>query len=237
MNMKYKVTGGTPMKKILFVDDDAKYQMLIKELLELDGYEVLTASNAMDGVEIYKNTDDIDLVISDLKMQTIDGLQLLSIIRKYNNQAKVIILTGSDNPHDELLGLDLRANEYLKKSIDISVLLKRIQLVLEQTVEISGQNILTSNFENIVVDKQNYKVQKNDIYYELTKTEFALLVYFLEHKNEVLNREDILKEVWRISNTFGDDRAVDTYVKKLRSKLRISSIYTVRGVGYEWVER
>ncbi|WP_171015034.1 response regulator transcription factor [Culicoidibacter larvae] len=225
------------MKKILFVDDDAKYQMLIKELLELDGYEVLTASNAMDGVEIYKNTDDIDLVISDLKMQTIDGLQLLSIIRKYNNQAKVIILTGSDNPHDELLGLDLRANEYLKKSIDISVLLKRIQLVLEQTVEISGQNILTSNFENIVVDKQNYKVQKNDIYYELTKTEFALLVYFLEHKNEVLNREDILKEVWRISNTFGDDRAVDTYVKKLRSKLRISSIYTVRGVGYEWVER
>lgn len=224
------------MKKILFVDDDIKYQTLIKELLELEGYEVFTANNAMDGVEIFKNAD-IDLVISDLKMQTIDGLQLLSIIRKYNNQAKVIILTGSDNPQDELLGLDLRANEYLKKSIDISVLLKRIQLVLEQTTEISGQNILTSNFEKIVVDKQNYKVQKNEVYYDLTKTEFALLVYFLEHKNEVLNREDILKEVWRISNTFGDDRAVDTYVKKLRSKLRISSIYTVRGVGYEWVER
>ncbi|TLG71245.1 response regulator transcription factor [Culicoidibacter larvae] len=225
------------MTKILFVDDDERYQTVIKELLEVEGYTVVTAMNVASGLELYKNSK-FDLVISDLKMETFDGLQFLQMIRKYNKQAKVIILTNSESPRDELRGLDLEASEYINKTTEIDIMLKRIERVLMMDVDAQPKReILRSNFEDLSLDLRNFRVKKNDVEYNLTQTEFNVLAYLMKNKNEVVSRETILEAVWNVSGTLGDIRAVDTYVKRIRSKLRISSIFTVRGVGYEWVEK
>lgn len=225
------------MTDILFVDDDERYQTVIKELLELEGYKVVTAENVANGLELYKK-NKFDLVISDLKMETFDGLQFLQMIRKYNKQAKVIILTNSESPRDELRGLDLEANEYINKATEIDIMLKRIERVLMMDVEAQPKReILRSNFEELSLDLRNFRVKKGDVEYSLTQTEFNVLAYLMKNKNEVISRETILEAVWNVSGALGDIRAVDTYVKRIRSKLRISSIFTVRGVGYEWVEK
>lgn len=223
-------------KSVLFIDDNLQYQQTIAELLEFEGYQVTCKENATDGLKAFRESY-YDLIITDLKMKTIDGLHLLGLVRKYNEHAKVIILTGSEAEDDELRGLDLQATDYIKKSTSINILLKRIAIALAQTEVIQlDNNILQSMNENIHVDLRQRKVYKEDEMVPMTQKEFALLSLFLSNKNVLLSREEILQKVWRVSDSVIDVRIVDTFVKKIRSKLQTSSIMSIRGIGYEWIE-
>ncbi|TLG72689.1 response regulator transcription factor [Culicoidibacter larvae] len=220
--------------KILFVDDEREYQDFIGEILTHEGYEVVKASNATEGLEIFK-TDIFDLVITDLKMGAIDGLQFFSLLRRLDPLVRVIVLTGSNHDNDEIRGLEMMVNDYVKKPVSIEVLLTRIARVLREQQQ-AGSDKLMSLTENIVVEILPRKVFRNDEAVDLTKKEFDLLVFFLQNRNIVHSREAILHEVWRHYDGFVDLRSVDTHVKKIRAKLHLTSIYSVRGVGYEWVE-
>lgn len=222
------------MKHILFVEDDPDYQFVIKELLDLEGYEVTLADNAAKGLSLFKNSV-YDLVISDLKMMSIDGLQFLSLLRKFDATVKVILLTGSTEDRDEIKGLDLDVNDYIKKPVSMDVLLKRIEKVIEDEPMIQIQELMSQSAE-IAVNLKQRRVYKNEQLVELTRREYELLVFLLQHKNAVLTREEIIREVWHTNDQLVDLRTVDTHVKKLRSKLHLSNIYSIRGVGYEWVE-
>ncbi|MGY3778533.1 response regulator transcription factor [Isobaculum melis] len=222
------------MIKILFVDDDSRYQIVIKNLLESEGYEVFLANDAAEGLGLF-NRIPFQLIISDLKMVSIDGLQFLSLIKKIDERAKVIILTGSDNDDDEVKGLTLNASDYIKKSASLSVLLQRIKKVLseESTVQ---QEMVYSNKENIKVNLRERHVYRDNQLIELTLKEYELLLFFLKNKNIVLPREQIIKEIWQTNPKYVDSRNVDNHIKNLRTKLKLSSIYSIRGVGYEWFE-
>lgn len=222
------------MKKILFVDDDLEYLAFVKEILDLEGYDVTIASTVMEGLDLYKK-NIYDLVISDLNMKSINGNQFLALLKKLNEQAKVIILTASTKDQDEVNSLDLNASDYIRKPVATSILVKRIEKVFNQDIK-PKDKVLRSENEKLRVDLSTRKVYKNDEYVETSELEYNLLTYLLQHKNIILTREEILLKVWRSAEHLVDMRTVDTYVKKLRKKFRLSAIYAIRGRGYEWVE-
>lgn len=219
---------------MLFVDDDPNYQLVIKDLLELEGYQVTVASHAAQGLVLFKE-NYYDLVISDLKMASIDGLQFLTLLRKIDPMVKVILLTGSNEDQDEINGLNLDVNDYIKKPVSMEVLLKRIEKAIRENRQIIKQE-LTSESSAILVDLKQRKVYQEGTFIEVTLKEYELLVFLLENKNVVLTREKIIREVWHMSENFVDLRTVDTHIKKIRAKLNLSNIYSIRGVGYEWIE-
>ncbi|TLG77208.1 response regulator transcription factor [Culicoidibacter larvae] len=223
------------MQKILFLDDDEKFQNVVAEVLRLEHYEVDLASNAADGLDLFKK-NTYDLIISDIKMDEIDGLQFLQIIRKLDEQAKVILLTGSQAEEDELRGLELHVNDFIKKPVTIRILLTRIDRVLNKNKFARQIHVLESASQSIKVDTKAKKVYKNGELAELTMLEYDLLVYFLRNKNIALSRQQMIKDVWRIADFTMEPRSVDTHIKNLRAKLSISCIYSIRGVGYEWSE-
>lgn len=221
------------MKKILFIDDDFEYQSVINELLLVEGYEVTLASTAMDGLKLYKE-NKYDLVISDLVMEKIDGLQLVSLLKRIDPKTPVIILTGHKSDEKEIQGLDLKVDDYIYKPVSMEVLLKRIELTINEKAD--DVEVLESKRDKLVVNLVQRRAYKNDEYIQLTGKEYALLTFFLSNKNIIFTREEILKHVWRITDDIVDLRTVDTHVKKLRAKLDIVSINSVRGLGYEWFE-
>lgn len=220
--------------RILFVEDDYDFQKFISEILEIEGYEVIAAASATEAIEFYK-AEVFDLVLTDLKMGAIDGLQLFSLLQRINPTVKVIVLTGSHHDADEIRGLEMSVSDYVKKPVSIEVLLTRIAKVLRESNPVR-ENILASYSENLEVDTSSRKVYQNGELILLTRKEFDLLVFFLKNKNAAHPRELILREVWRRADEFIDLRTVDTHVKKIRAKLHLSSIYAIRGIGYEWVE-
>lgn len=221
------------MLRILFVEDDKKYQSIIKELLETAEYEVDVADDAAEGLELFKQ-QTYDLILTDYAMDGVNGIQFLELLKRMNPQIKMMMLTGIDDDLVELQGLNLLVDDYLKKPIGFEVLLKRIELVLQDSTD-KKPTILQSSLNNLIVYLQERKVKHDNEIVRLTTTEFNILVCFLQNKNKTLERETLLNEVWR-GNQFIESRTVDTHVKNLRSKLKLSCIYSIRGVGYEWVE-
>ncbi|TLG72682.1 response regulator transcription factor [Culicoidibacter larvae] len=222
------------MPKILFVDDDTNFRDVIAEFLEIEGYQVRVADNASDGLKLFK-AEQFDLIISDVKMESIDGLQLLTLIRKLDNSAKVIMLTGSNDEDDEVRGLELHASDFIKKPVSLKVLLTRIERVLKKNKFVVEEELF-SRSQNILVEIRNRRVYKDGELVNITMREFDLLVFFLENKGTVLTREQIFKQVWQSNEQFSDIRTVDTHLKKLRAKLKLTCVYSIRGVGYEWAE-
>lgn len=221
-------------KHILFVDDDNQYQRIIKNLLVSENYEVSVTDNAADAIELFQKYE-YDLVLSDLMMESVDGLQLLSFIRRIDPAMKVIILTGSEESAPEIRGLQLMANDFVRKPVEFDVLLARIERVLADKSTIVEAELISER-EQLTVNINSRRVYKAGDAIDLTVKEYDLLLYFLQNRNTALSREQILKEVWRMDTNLLDTRSVDTLVKKLRHKLHLSSIYSMRGIGYEWVE-
>lgn len=222
------------MEKILFVEDDKDYRLFLKELLILNDYHVTEVASAIEGLEKFKQ-HSFDLIISDLKMASIDGLQFLYLIREMDENIKVILLTSSEDEEDEYRGLDLQVNDYIKKTTSLKVLLKRIEKVLRESV-VREQASLVSVAEDLVVELKTRKTFKDGVLVPLTQKEFEILVYFMENKNAVLSREKILKKVWQTNQDLSDMRMIDTHVKNIRAKLQLTCIFSIRGVGYEWSE-
>lgn len=223
------------MKKILLVDDDEKYRYLIEELLISEGYQITSVGDPVIALDKFKETS-YDLVISDLIMGVVDGLQLVSLIKRIDDEVPIIILTGYQNDQKEIAGFDLDIDDYIYKPVSMEVLLKRINARLKSRKIAKSVAELYSKKDNIVINLKERKVYQNNERVVLTAKEYDILVFFLAHKNQVFSREEIIKSVW-FNNTHDiDSRTIDTHIKKIRNKMAISSISSVRGVGYEWFE-
>ena len=221
-------------KRILFIEDDATYQKFIASLLIREGYEVTMCDNAVDAIEIY-HEDKFHLILTDLMMDSVDGMQLLSYIRNYDYEIKIIMLTANEGYEAEIQALNMSADDYIYKPVMPDVLLARIARALADPGS-KKSGVLYSEQDGLQVDTGSHQVYKDGEKVYLTAKEFALLVFFLKNKNKAFSRTEILEMVWRVSNDSVDTRSVDTLVKKLRAKLLLTSIFSIRGVGYEWVE-
>lgn len=222
------------MKKILLVDDSLEFCQFMKEFLETHGLEVLTTQDPMEGITLFRQSM-VDLVITDLKMGEVDGLQLMALIQESYPEAKVIILTSSESEEDEFRGLDLKADEYLKKGTSLKIILMRILRVLEKENQDSS-DVLYSKRENLTVKKRSRQVYKENELVPLTRKEYDLLILFLQNKNRVLSREVIFRSVWNKDSQLVDSRVIATHIKQIRAKLSLTSLFNIRGVGYEWAE-
>lgn len=227
------------MNKLLYIEDDLDFARLVGDYLRESGFEVESCSDGVKAMDMIKN-NKYDAIICDLNLDRLNGKQIVELAKKYDPSIKIVIFTCSDDEYDELSGLRVGADDFITKSSSFEVLLERIRKVLktETTEEENNENYLEGKKDEITVDVENRIVKKKGEIVELTKLELDLLIYFLKNKNILLSREKIYEDVWFVSLvSFDVDlRNIDAHVKNLRKKVGISSIASVRGIGYRWHE-
>lgn len=217
--------------KILVVDDEMRMRKLVKDFLHLKGYYVMEAEDGEKALEIFMANKDIKLIILDIMMPKLDGIETLKAIREYSD-VPVMMLTAKSEERDELLGFHLGVDEYIAKPFSPKILVARVEALLKRSMEVQSDKL---EIGGIVLNKTAHEVKIDGEDVELSFKEFELLSYFMENKGIALSREKILNHVWNY-DYFGDARTIDTHVKKLRSKMGAKGEYikTIWGMGYKF---
>lgn len=217
--------------KILVVDDESRMRKLVSDFLLKNNYQVLTAENGEEALDLFFADNNIALVILDVMMPKMDGWQVCREIRAVS-KVPIIMLTAKGDERDELLGFELGVDEYISKPFSPKILVARVGAILRRTTQASAETKLEAG--GITVDKSAHIVTIDGKEVDLSFKEFELLVYFMENRGIALSREKILNSVWNY-DYFGDARTIDTHVKKLRSKLGSKGelIKTIWGLGYK----
>ena len=214
--------------RILVVEDDVKIARVLRLELEHEGYLVESAADGLAGLE--KALKEPDLVILDLMLPKMDGLEVCSRIRA-KSAVPIIMLTAKDRIPDRVGGLDSGADDYLTKPFAIEELLARVRARLREKHPHS--NVLT--VKDLQMDRDRHEVTRAGKQVQLTAKEYALLEYLLLHRNKVHTRDELFNGVWG-SDFLGDSNLIDVYIRYLRGKLddgfEDKLIQTVRGVGY-----
>jgi DNA-binding response OmpR family regulator len=232
---KHQDQIGGERVNVLLVEDEAGMMDLIKMNLELENFNVLAAENGEDALELFK-THQPDIVVLDLKLPDMDGLQVLEKMQKMNYKIPVIILTARNSQHDKLLGLELGADDYVTKPFDSKELILRIRVILKR---IKKSSISTSQSDllecgPVKLSKGSYEVFVDGQKIHFSRKEFELMLLLMKHCGRVFSREDILERIWGFE-TFVDTRVVDITIQRIRKKLgkHASAIKSVYGVGYK----
>jgi DNA-binding response OmpR family regulator len=223
------VTGGASRPfEVLVIEDDPQITRVIKLELEHEGYRVETAADGLSGLE--KALKEPDLVILDLMLPKMDGLEVCARIRN-KSRVPIIMLTAKDRIPDRIGGLDRGADDYLTKPFSIEELLARVRARLRERHPQS--NLLVA--KDLVMDRDRHEVQRAGKPVTLTAKEYALLEYLLLHRNKVHTRDELFNGVWG-SDFLGDSNLIDVYIRYVRGKIDDGAeeklIQTVRGVGY-----
>jgi two-component system phosphate regulon response regulator PhoB len=224
------------MKTILVVEDEAPVREMLRFCLERSGYRVTGASTAR-GAQTELDRFVPDLVVLDLGLPDIEGLQLLESWRR-NERTRhmpVIVVSGRAREHDRVIGLRSGADDYVSKPFSRDELVARIQCVLRRASPGDAHEIVEIN--GLRVDSASIRVTAGDRPVSVGPLEFRLLRYFMTQPNRVHSREEIIDRVWR-SKRYVDPRAVDVQVRRLRRLLEdvgyAQYIETVRGMGYRF---
>jgi two-component system alkaline phosphatase synthesis response regulator PhoP len=230
-------------KKILVVDDEQDIVDLISYNLSKEGYKVFTAGNGTQAVEV-ATTVKPDLVILDIMMPGMDGFEVCRTLRQNAAFAEtaIMFLTAKSGEIDQILGLELGADDYIQKPISPRVLLARVKTILRRGTEkvrletIAAPEIL--RIGTVEINRQNYTVRIDGKETFFPKKEFELLAFLASNRGKVFTREALLRRIWGES-VFVIDRTVDVHVSKVREKLGAfgSWIETVKGVGYRFSEQ
>ena len=218
---------------ILIVEDEEKILRLLELELEYEGYEVGKAADGLKAFELFQSKE-WDLILLDIMLPGISGIELLRRIRSQDAYTPVILLTAKSSVEDKVSGLDLGANDYITKPFQIEELLARIRVALRMSPQ-KEEALPTLQLADLQVNEQTRQVSRGDVNIELTPREFDLLVYLLKNKSLVLNREQIIESVWGY-DYYGETNVVDVYIRYIRRKVDLPGveplIHTVRGVGY-----
>lgn len=217
---------------LLLIEDEEKIREIVKTYAEKEQYHVFEAAS---GSEAYELLDEriYQMIVLDVMLPDTDGWTILRKIRKEKN-IPVIMLTARSEEDDKLLGFDLGADDYVTKPFSAKELMARIKTVLKRNhVVTMGETI---DIGAMTINTSFHQIQVEDEEVDLTPLEYKLLMYLVDNRNIALNRNQILDGVWGF-DYFGDERTVDTHVKRLRKKIGVagSTIKTVRGVGYRMV--
>lgn len=219
-------------ERILIIEDEQKIARVLELELQFEGYETGVAHTGTDGLILYRE-QSWDLILLDIMLPEMNGLDVLKRIRATEYDTPVLLLTAKDAVSDKVAGLDLGANDYITKPFEMEELLARIRVTLrfrkKEALEEVDPYLFTAGQLRLHTQMREVTWQGEPV--ELTKREFELLAYFIAHPKQVLTREQILDAVWGY-DYYGDTNVVDVYVRYLRQKLESQLIQTVRGVGY-----
>ena len=222
--------------RVLLVEDEKKMASFIERGLKEEGYAVDVAYDGQQGWE-YVSTNDYDMILLDVMLPSINGLELCSKIRQQGVVVPILMLTARDSLEDKITGLDRGADDYLTKPFQFDELLARIRALLRRPQQLMEQTQLKS--QDLTLDLLSRRAYIKDQHIPLSQKEFALLEFLIRKKGEVVSRTQIAEHVWDLhfdpmSNT------IDVYINFLRKKIdagrKKSRIETIRGAGYRLVE-
>jgi DNA-binding response OmpR family regulator len=217
------------MTTILLIEDEPRIAAFVSRGLESAGYITVIVEDGAEGLA-RAVADDIDLVLLDVGLPTIDGFEVLRQLRAHGSSVPVIMLTARSSTRDTVEGLDAGANDYVSKPFTFDELLARVRSRLRES---SAPSSVSVAHGDVVLDILARRTTVDGREVELSAREFALAEQFLRSPGRVLSREQLLSRVWGLDFDPGSN-VVDVYVRYLRGKLGVHHIITVRGAGYRW---
>lgn len=216
-------------KTILIIEDEIAIQNILAEPLRTCGYEVVTASDGLEGINAF-HSNHIDLVLLDIMLPKINGYAVCEMIRQ-EAQTPIILLTALDTEDDQIKGFDLLADDYITKPFSIKLVLKRVEALFRRT-ETADMDTDTIRYKELQISAKQRQVLVSGAEVILTQSEFDILLLFLKNQGRVFTRDELLNLVWGYE-FIGEEKSVNFHIMNLRKKLGVDYIETVRGVGYK----
>ncbi|KRU30165.1 signal transduction response regulator [Clostridium sporogenes] len=221
-------------RKVYLVEDEKSLNILLEKYLQREGYEVTTFFNGSSAIEKIKDVPDIWIL--DIMLPDIDGYQIIKAVKENNKNTPVIFMSARNEELDRVVGLELGSDDYLSKPFLPRELIIRTNKLMERIYGKSNNSTV-----DIITNIGQYKISKKQrtVFFEekeiqLTNKEFELLNFFIENKNNVISREQILISIWG-EDYFGSDRVIDDTIRRLRKKMDKLDLETVYGYGYKLV--
>lgn len=233
------------MKKVLIAEDESAIREIIAITLKRAGYDVVEACDGAQALELYAEQDgDFDVILLDIMMPNVDGLEVCKRLRNVSGTVGIIMLTAKTQEMDKVSGLLMGADDYITKPFSPSELMARVDSVYRRVAmntqnkpqPVKADKITLAPFE---LNLRNRTLYKNNVHIELTQVEFQIIEYFFENPGKPLSRNDILKKVWG-EMYYGDEKVVDVNIRRLRMKIEDEPsipkhLVTVWGMGYKWM--
>lgn len=232
------------MKKVLIAEDESAIREIIAITLKRAGYEVTEACDGQQALMLYNEKEgDFDVVLLDIMMPNVDGLEVCKRLRAVSGTVGIIMLTAKTQEMDKVSGLLMGADDYITKPFSPSELMARVDSVYRRVAMNTQQSRPQEKSDKIVLEPfelnlRNRALFKNGVPIELTQVEFQIIEFFFSNPGKALSRTDILKKVWGESY-FGDEKVVDVNIRRLRMKIEDEPsipkhLVTVWGMGYKW---
>ncbi len=227
--------------KIILVDDDQNILVSVSMALEAEGFIVKTYNNGEDGLNAILNSSNPDLVILDMKMPRMDGIEVLSKLRE-KSSVPVIFLTSKDDEIDQVIGLRMGADDYITKPFSQRLLIERIKVLLRREYLIDNQQNKSKNIEygDLILDDSRHLCSWKNTPLNLTVTEYLLVKSLASRPGHVKDRDQLIDFAYG-ENIYVDDRTVDSHIKRVRKKFKkidekFDKIETLYGIGYRYKE-
>ncbi|MCD2258165.1 response regulator transcription factor [Psychroserpens luteolus] len=225
------------MKHILLAEDDLDFGHILKQYLEISGYQITWAKDGKEALEQFKK-EHYNICVFDVMMPKMDGFTLAENVININPETPFIFLTARKLKEDKIKGLKLGADDYIVKPFEADELVLRLNNILKRTEKVVNQlpQQDTIKIGNYTFDTKRLELSCNDYNKQLTLKEAELIIFLFDHKNQLLKREDILKAVWD-SHDFFSGRSMDVFISRLRKYFKQDpsiSIESIRNVGLEF---
>jgi len=224
--------------KILIIEDDMAINEMVKNYLTKDGFIVTTAFDGEEGIVKYLN-NDFDLVVLDLMMPKLDGMETMRMIRE-KSSVPILIMSAKDSDVDKAIGLGLGADDYISKPFSMIEISARIKAIIRRATKYSNNDKKEEalvKIGNITIDVDNFVVIKNNKIIQLTSKEFEILKLFIQNPNRVFTKAQMYSSVWK-EEYYGDDNVINVHMRRLREKIEDDPsnpqyIKTLWGIGYK----
>ena len=222
--------------RILLVDDEPDVVEFLSYNLKKEGYTIFTAGNGSEAIEVAK-IQLPHLIVLDVMMPEMDGIEACREIKQIPELSDTIIvfLTARSEDYSQIAGFDAGADDYVTKPVKPRILISRIKALLRRYRQGSATEEPDVPLPELFIDRERYLVIKNGKELFLPRKEFELLVLLSSKPNKVFTREEIFSKVWG-ENVFVGDRTIDVHIRKIRQKIGIENIRTVKGIGYKYEE-
>ena len=230
-------------RKVLIVDDERSIVDILKYNIEKDGTKAICAYDGKEGLRLAR-TEDPDVILLDVMLPEMDGFEVCRTLRAEGNNVPIIMITAREEETDKVFGLDLGADDYITKPFSIRELLARVRTNMRRAASMlpaqPGSDADVIRAKDLVIDRARRSVSRNGHEIELTQREYELIKYLAENPGKVMSREELMSAVWQY-DYFGDLRAVDVAVRRLREKVEDNPsepqyVITKRGAGYYFAD-
>lgn len=223
--------------RILVVEDEDEIRKVIKMNLEFENHEVIAVDNGKKALQIIDN-QHFDLMILDIMLPEVNGLQICEQVRLQNSKVGIIIVSAKDTSADRITGLKLGADDYLTKPFELEELLLRVNKLLKRSIEEVAKDIDEYHFGDNYINFATYNAKGQDGDFHLTKKEVMLLKLLIDRQNEVVSRHQILQTVWGY-DIFPSTRTIDNFILSFRKYFEADPkvpryFHSIRGVGYKF---